>query len=68
MPSDSPVTTPWLTVAEAATYAHRSPHTIWVACRDKTLRGNQPKAKGKWLIHRDDLDAWIRGERAAEAS
>jgi excisionase family DNA binding protein len=64
MPADSPVVTPWLSIGEAAAYAHRSPDTISAACREGSLRGNQPKPKGKWLIHRDDLDAWIRGERA----
>lgn len=59
------IETPWLTAPEAAVYAHRHPDTINRALRNGELAGNQPTRKGRWLIHRDALDAWIRGEVAA---
>lgn len=60
----SDIDSPWLGVAQAARYAHKHPDTIGAALRAGTLRGHQATRKGKWLIHRDDLDAWIRGEIA----
>lgn len=59
-----PIESPWLTTAEAAQYAKRSRDGIARALRSGELRGNQPGRKGSWLIHRDDLDAFIRGEVA----
>jgi len=56
--------TPWLTQSEAADYARRSVGYINKALRDGSLRGSQTKRGGDWRIHRDDLDAWIRGEVA----
>ena len=56
--------TPWLTVTEAAQYARRHAETVMKALRDGSLRGYQTKRSGIWSIHRDDLDAWIRGEVA----
>ncbi len=58
------VETPWLTVDEAAEYARKSRSTVMIALRDDTLRGAQTGRNGKWLIHREDLDTWIRGDRA----
>lgn len=61
---------PWLTVAEAVTYTKRAKTTVHEALRDGSLLGSQPMrngkplAGGKWLIHRDDLDRWVRGEIA----
>jgi excisionase family DNA binding protein len=54
----------WLTTKDAATYAKRSTAFITRALRSGELRGNQPGRKGTWLVHREDLDAWIRGEIA----
>jgi excisionase family DNA binding protein len=59
------VETPWFTVAQAARYIHRSEENLRDLLRAGTLRGNQPGRKGKWLIHRDALDAFVRGEVAA---
>lgn len=52
---------PWLTVPEAAAYARRDRHTILDALGDHTLRGHRRGDRGRWRIHVDDLDAWIRG-------
>jgi hypothetical protein len=59
---------PWMTVPEAAAYARRDPQTIATACRNKTLPASQKMRKGKWLINRDVLDAWIRGDLAEQSA
>lgn len=56
--------TPWLTAAQAVDYSHKSLNTINNALRDGSLVGSQTKRYGTWSIHRDNLDAWLRGERA----
>lgn len=58
------IESPWLTAREAAEYSRRSAGTINKALRDGSLRGSQKVRGGDWRIHRDDLDAWIRGELA----
>lgn len=60
------IESPWLTAPEAATYSRRHINTINLALRSGELKGQQPSGKrlGRWLIHRDDIDAWIRGEVA----
>lgn len=58
------VSTPWLTLAESAAYSKRGKNTVWQALAAGELRGNQTGRNGKWLVHRDDLDAWIKGEIA----
>ena len=55
---------PWMTVREAATYTRRSQRTILTALGDDSLRGHRPGERGRWRVHVDDLDAWVRGERA----
>lgn len=54
--------TPWRTTAQAAEYAHCHKVTILRRLEAGELKGHQVKFGGRWLIHRDDLDAWIRGE------
>jgi excisionase family DNA binding protein len=56
--------TPWLTVNEAADRARRGRRVILDALADESLRGYRPGEHGHWRIHIDDLDAWVRGERA----
>lgn len=62
--------TPWMTVQQVATYSGHHPDFIYdvlhefEATRGRSgLRGFQRTVKAKWCIHRDDVDAWIRGER-----
>ena len=58
---------PWLTIDEARTYAKAGKNQIYTACRTGRLKARQTVApQGKWLIHRDDLDAWLRGDTAAK--
>lgn len=63
--------TPWLTVKDAAARARCGRASILAALADESLRGHRPPAKnpgepqrGRWRIHVDDLDAWLRGETA----
>lgn len=66
-------TSPWLTTKEAAERARCHRDTIYDALHQEELekgtglRGRQRKApNGSWLIHVDDLDAWIGGEPAPQ--
>jgi excisionase family DNA binding protein len=55
---------PWLTVRQAAARAQRGRRTILNALDDETLRGYRRGERGRWRIHVDDVDAWVRGEKA----
>lgn len=55
------VDTPWMTVPEVAAYARSSRTEVLEALTDESLRGSQVKPGGKWRVHRDDVDAWLRG-------
>lgn len=54
----------WHTTRSAATYADCHVQTVLEALRAGELRGSQLKKNGRWRIHRDDLDAWLRGGAA----
>ena len=58
---------PWLTVREATARARIGQRELLAALADGSLRGHQNKPGGRWRIHRDDVDAWLRGERRALA-
>lgn len=55
---------PWRTPKEAADYTRCSVDTLLDALRSQELRGYQSGSGGRWRIHLDDLDAWVRGEVA----
>lgn len=56
--------TPWLTVDEARAYARCGKRQMYHALHTGELVGTQRKRpQGTWRIHRDDLDAWLRGSR-----
>jgi excisionase family DNA binding protein len=55
-----PVDSPWLTTREAADYSRFNVSHINRSLRAGDLLGYQATRTGKWKIHRDDLDAWIR--------
>lgn len=58
---------PWRSPEEVAVIARRKTSTINKALRAGELRGRQPGGKGgKWLVHVDDVDAWIKGEEPAD--
>jgi excisionase family DNA binding protein len=53
--------TPWRTVPEAADYARLGQRAIYDACRAGQLKARQTSTpRGKWLIHLDDLDKYLR--------
>lgn len=52
----------WFDARQAGLYAGMHPRTISDALRDGSLKGSQRVDGGKWKVHRDDLDAWLRGE------
>ncbi|MGF0311187.1 helix-turn-helix domain-containing protein [Rhodococcus sp. IEGM1428] len=65
-------TSPWLTAQEAADRARCHRETIYDALHQDELKagtglcGRQRTApKGAWLIHVDDLDAWVSGEASS---
>lgn len=58
---------PWMTVQEVATYARSSKTEVMTALRDQSLRGYQNTERGRWRVHRDDVDAWLRKEPPASA-
>jgi excisionase family DNA binding protein len=55
------IPTDWMTVPEVVDYARSSRTEVHEALRTGRLRGHQVKAQGKYRIHRDDVDAWLRG-------
>jgi hypothetical protein len=56
------MTPAYLTVAEACEYARRHPTTLWRALESGQLHGSQRKARGKWAIRPECLDAWLAGQ------
>lgn len=54
----------WFSTTQAADYAGRHPKTILDALHIGDLKGSQRAAGCSWRIHRDALDAWLRGDAA----
>lgn len=57
--------TPWMTVPDVQAYSHTGRREVLAALADGSLRGHQRKANGRWRVHRDDVDAWLRCEPPA---
>lgn len=64
-PRSRPADSPWFTVTEAAARARVNVDTIGDALRSGDLRGYQSGRGGRWRIHVNDIDSWIKGELAA---
>lgn len=58
----SPVGRIWFNTAQAAEYSGYHPTTIRHVLQAGELVGTQRKDGGRWRIHRDDLDSWLRGD------
>lgn len=58
----------WFTTAQAAAYSGKHEVTVRRALEAKQLHGGQPKARGRWRIHRDCLDAWQLGTACPHAT
>ena len=56
---------PWMTVPQVQTYSATGKADVLAALADGSLRGYQRRAGGRWRIHRDDVDSWLRGEAPA---
>lgn len=51
----------WMSITEVVGYSGVNSSTVGDALRDGSLRGWQVVRGGKWRVHRDDVDAWLRG-------
>jgi excisionase family DNA binding protein len=56
---DARAASPWLTTTEAAAYLRLTPEAL----RARVRRGTVPAHRDgdRWLFHRDELDAYVRG-------
>lgn len=59
--------TEWLTPKQVADRLGRHPDSVRRALEAGQLHGHQPKRRGRWQIHPDAIDAWIRGMDGREA-
>lgn len=55
----------WFNTAQAGQHAVCHVDTVRKALESGELHGSQRKAKGRWRIHRDCLDAWAAGDSCA---
>jgi excisionase family DNA binding protein len=55
----------WLTVDEARALSGVSRTELYIALQTNELPGTQRAKRGKWRIHRSDLDVWMRQGRVA---
>lgn len=54
----------WMTVPETAEYLRLHQKTVLRLLRKRLLVGHQPNGAGAcWRVHRDDADAYVRGDR-----
>lgn len=65
------IESPWMTFAEACEYARVGQQSMYRALRTHELKATQGAVRpgtvrGRWRIHRDDLDTWIRGDKPQE--
>lgn len=51
---------PWMTPEEVMEYSRTGSSEVYAALNDGSLLGHQRKAGGRWRVHRDDVDTWIR--------
>ena len=56
---------PWLLPKEVATYTRADLSDVYTALKTGELVGYRRGEQGRWRIHRDDADAWARGELGA---
>jgi hypothetical protein len=53
----------WHNTAQAGERSGSHPDTVRKAVEAGELHGTQRKAKGRWRIHRDCIDAWCAGQQ-----
>ena len=59
--------TEWQTPQKVSESAGRHITTVWLALESGELHGHQRARRGRWSIHPDAVDAWIRGLDGAAA-
>lgn len=65
--SPDPTLKAWFTTTEASRYTGASVSTLERGVAAGELPFSQRQARGTRRFHRDDLDAWVRGELPAGA-
>ncbi|RSM73481.1 DNA-binding protein [Kibdelosporangium aridum] len=68
-PTD-PDNSPWFphpAAENGARYAGVHYKTLLGALQRGECRGYQAGPRGRWRVHRDDVDRWLRGERPKRA-
>ncbi|WP_103348974.1 helix-turn-helix domain-containing protein [Amycolatopsis sp. CA-128772] len=58
---------PWLTADQAAVRAGRHVVRVRGALAAGELHGHQRTKKGRWRVHVDAVDAWVRGDERTAA-
>lgn len=53
----------WFNTTQAGERADMHPTTVLKKLESGVLHGRQRTPRGRWRIHVDCLDAWIRGEK-----
>jgi hypothetical protein len=55
--------TDWLTPEQVAVKRGGKTHvvTVWKALESGELHGHQRKRRGRWQVHPEAVDAWVRG-------
>lgn len=58
---------PWMSVPSVADYTGHHRSTVRVALESGELHGHQRRYRGRWNLHIDAVDAWMRGEDGTAA-
>lgn len=58
---------PWMNLHETAAYTGRHYKTVLTAAQDGQLKAHQATPRGRWRVHTEDADRWIRGEAPARS-
>lgn len=51
----------WLTPKQVADLTGRHVDNVRRALENGVLHGHQPMRKGRWNVHPDAVDAWVKG-------
>ena len=61
------ITSPWLTLAEAAQYTKLSTASMTRARKSGALRGYKVQGKKLWRFHVTEVDGWLKGSLSGVA-
>ena len=62
------IESPWMTLAEVCSYGRIGRKEVLAALNSDELVGHQTKAGGRWRVHREDVDSWLRGTAPRQRS